>query len=561
MINNIVFINKKTSETYQLDFSPNLNIILGKKGSGKSSLLLIIALAIARQNVKSPDLTSFYNYLGWEVKSISYDGQVFDNSSHREINYKSNEKELIYNDLQKVIPGYITQDDKRKISLDSTDLVQKEKKNVIKKLVDKINRNNPLDNVFKVFKELQDAISEYQSLENESVNFTSFFQTKKSLKDLQSNTTNFYDEIKYDSRDIVKKIDNDIKMLEDKYTNALKNFQNDFDSFQTFVDKLNTLENQTYKLVDESTIISLKENQHAIDELLRNQCSLLEKTTERLTKHKKIYRIFENTLKEKKGEINQQRSLERQIFDDFKDVKNYFTKTISILNNIRAKYKEIIDKPINIDWDFSEYYKTNHNLTFRLKPFVIDTDSEGDILKNNIIKKCICDTKHNYLDLNKIKIDESKWKGVIKELIEDKVELYAGDKRYKDMSNGEKTLFGVLYAIKSVTYDVQNHNYLLLDQIEDNLDSQTVLNDLLPEIKKQSENNKQIFLITHNANLGILLEGKVISTDIHAENISDKFKNNDEVINGENAQSTYLEGSYETLKKRNMILSQKTKRN
>lgn len=62
---------------------------------------------------------------------------------------------------------------------------------------------------------------------------------------------------------------------------------------------------------------------------------------------------------------------------------------------------------------------------------------------------------------------------MIKSLIKDKIKIYAGDEEYKNLSMGQKTLFGITHAIDTLN-NVPNEQYLLLDQIEDNLDNKTI---------------------------------------------------------------------------------------
>lgn len=103
-----------------------------------------------------------------------------------------------------------------------------------------------------------------------------------------------------------------------------------------------------------------------------------------------------------------------------------------------------------------------------------------------------------------------------------------------------------------------NDNYLLLDQIEDNLDNKTIYEKILPLIQEQVKKGKQVFIVTHNANIGSIIKGNSIVTNIFADKLEDKFVIN-KLINNDDAKIVYLEGGTKAFNERKQIYEQDKK--
>ena len=88
---------------------------------------------------------------------------------------------------------------------------------------------------------------------------------------------------------------------------------------------------------------------------------------------------------------------------------------------------------------------------------------------------------------------------------------------------------------------------LFLDQQEDNLDNNTIATEVLDLIKEKKD--QQVFIVTHNANIGILTNpSQIIVANLNNEEEPYKISNILEIINEESAN--YLEGGKEYLEKR-----------
>ena len=92
--------------------------------------------------------------------------------------------------------------------------------------------------------------------------------------------------------------------------------------------------------------------------------------------------------------------------------------------------------------------------------------------------------------------------------------LQLDEKKIEKLSPGER---GMLLLIFYLIVDKENRP-LILDQPEENIDNQTIHDVLVPCIKKAKE-RRQIFLVTHNANLAVVCDAEqVIVASIDRKN-------------------------------------------
>ena len=92
--------------------------------------------------------------------------------------------------------------------------------------------------------------------------------------------------------------------------------------------------------------------------------------------------------------------------------------------------------------------------------------------------------------------DDSKIIAAMGRIIKERILVTADGQDYATMSLGQKSIYGIRHKFnKSVGKP------MFLDQPEDNLDNYTIAKDVLSLINTKDE---QLFIITHNANIGIL---------------------------------------------------------
>ncbi|QJG66569.1 ATP-binding protein [Mycoplasma phocoeninasale] len=541
------------NQKLELDFDM-VNIIVGPKGSGKSTLLSLIGQAIMNKYAFK-DGSKWLKEEGVNLDLISV---KIDNSTRLAKNFtfyyeKENSKSRDWIvDLQKDLTGYISQDDSRKKSLDESEDVKKITNEKIKEFANKIASTK--DNGIEIFVSLGNLLLEYYTLSEKGINFEIIFDKEKSSTKNELSTfinTNNSPEIKNKIESINKNIEDTIKNLNHVENNIRRNNNAIIDIIEktTFANFFN---------LDITAKISNYEGKfiEAKNELVEKYNALTKINSDKL----KVLEIFWNTYEFQKKEYRKKMSDDKKQDDEWINLLEYFENIATILAKIKKQYDSIMLDEITLNWNQES---NSTNLIYKLNPITMDEDEKFEFFKNYLGSD---NKRRNLRDLlkNKDKFmksydDENLEKKVITPLVENHIEILAGDKRYQDMSLGEKSLFGINYVLNNINIGDYSE-YLLLDQIEDNLDNKTITENILPLLMKKKEERKQMFIVTHNSNIGTLLEGKIIVSDIFNEDgnkfISKKIISEDNGIK-ETGESLYLEGGIKSLNKRSEIISRK----
>ncbi|MBN0970908.1 AAA family ATPase [Mycoplasma phocoeninasale] len=541
------------NQKLELDFDM-VNIIVGPKGSGKSTLLSLIGQAIMNKYAFK-DGSKWLKEEGVNLDLISV---KIDNSTRLAKNFtfyyeKENSKSRDWIvDLQKDLIGYISQDDSRKKSLDESEDVKKITNEKIKEFANRIASTK--DNGIEIFVSLRDLLSKYYTLSEKGINFEIIFDKEKSSTKNELSTfinTNNSPEIKNKIESINKNIEDTIKNLNHVETNIRRNNNAITDIIEktTFANFFNldiTAEISTY----ERKFITAK------NELVEKYNALTKINSSKL----KVLEIFWNTYEFQKKEYRKKMSDDKKQDDEWINLLEYFENIATILAKIKKQYDSIMLDEITLNWNQES---NSTNLIYKLNPITMDEDEKFEFFKNYLgsdnKRRNLRDLLKNKDKFKKSYDDENLEKKVITPLVENHIEILAGDKRYQDMSLGEKSLFGINYVLNNINIGDYSE-YLLLDQIEDNLDNKTITENILPLLMKKKEERKQMFIVTHNSNIGTLLEGKIIVSDIFNEDgnkfISKKIISENNGIK-ETGESLYLEGGIKSLNKRSEIISRK----
>ena len=148
------------------------------------------------------------------------------------------------------------------------------------------------------------------------------------------------------------------------------------------------------------------------------------------------------------------------------------------------------------------------------------------------------------------RLDTTYKENIIKKFQEElleHVQIFVDGKNYHQMSLGERSIHGMTFVMRGV-----EHSPLFLDQPEDNLDNDTIASQLVPEILK---NKNQIFIVTHNANIGFLTNPKnVVVADMKEDKFEDKYYNGKFVSENRLDAVHFLEGGIQILEDRFKII-------
>lgn len=544
---------KNNNETYDINLNSQVNVIVGEKGSGKSTLLLILAEAIVNKklfkneyewfNEKAKFLVDSINIDNTEIKTQDF-SYIFDSEN------KQNSKDAGILEIQKNLSGYISQNDSRKNSLDSSEYVEKQKSNCIDNFTEKIyyDQDQKMLKQLNDFRLLEDLLNEYRRERDRQIALSNVFNQSFNLN--EGSTKNIAT-IDYDSSNEIKKIKELLKSIEETrekiystnlvVNNLLAQFEQSSSLLQISNEQLLDIQQRTENVILQNNLFLEYYNQYNLV----------------VSKDKKALECFKLSFTNAKRAYLEELSNTLKIQNDNEQLLEHFSNLGRIMKKINRQYNSIIEKEIILNWKLEETDKKNKNIKYKIESFALSEEE-----KNLILNKWLGSTnKSNTIAdvLNGNIKDNFDIKKMIKALIKDKIKIYAGDEEYKNLSMGQKTLFGITHAIDTLN-NVPNEQYLLLDQIEDNLDNKTIYEKIVPMLQEQIKKGKQIFIVTHNPNIGTLIKSNIITTDIFNTNLNKKFVVN-EIIREDNEidtpQSLYLEGSMKALYERLKVHEEK----
>lgn len=544
---------KNNNETYDINLNSQVNVIVGEKGSGKSTLLLVLAEAIVNKklfkneyewfNEKAKFLVDSINIDNTEIKTQDF-SYIFDSEN------KQNSKDAGILEIQKNLSGYISQNDSRKNSLDSSEYVEKQKSNCIDNFTEKIyyDQDQKMLKQLDDFRLLEDLLNEYRHERDRQIALSNVFNQSFNLN--EGSTKNIAT-IDYDSSNEIKKIKELLKSIEETrekiystnlvVNNLLAQFEQSSSLLQISKEQLLDIQQRTENVILQNNLFLEYYNQYNLV----------------VSKDKKTLECFKLSFTNAKRAYLEELSNTLKIQNDNEQLLEHFSNLGRIMKKINRQYNSIIEKEIILNWTLEETDKKNKNIKYKIESFALSEEE-----KNLILNKWLGSTnKSNTIAdvLNGNIKDNFDIKKMIKSLIKYKIKIYAGDEEYKNLSMGQKTLFGITHAIDTLN-NVPNEQYLLLDQIEDNLDNKTIYEKIVPMLQEQIKKGKQIFIVTHNPNIGTLIKGNIITTDIFNTNLNKKFVVN-EIIREDNEidtpQSLYLEGSMKALYERLKVHEEK----
>ncbi|WP_203341744.1 ATP-binding cassette domain-containing protein [Metamycoplasma hominis] len=544
---------KNNNETYDINLNSQVNVIVGEKGSGKSTLLLILAEAIVNKklfkneyewfNEKAKFLVDSINIDNTEIKTQDF-SYIFDSEN------KQNSKDAGILEIQKNLSGYISQNDSRKNSLDSSEYVEKQKSNCIDNFTEKIyyDQDQKMLKQLDDFRLLEDLLNEYRRERDRQIALSNVFNQSFNLN--EGSTKNIAT-IDYDSSNEIKKIKELLKSIEETkekiystnlvVNNLLAQFEQSSSLLQISNEQLLDIQQRTENVILQNNLFLEYYNQYNLV----------------VSKDKKALECFKLSFTNAKRAYLEELSNTLKIQNDNEQLLEHFSNLGRIMKKINRQYNSIIEKEIILNWTLEETDKKNKNIKYKIESFAL-SEEEKNLILNKWLgstnkSKTIADVFNGNIK------DNFDIKKMIKTLIKDKIKIYAGDEEYKNLSMGQKTLFGITHAIDTLN-NVPNEQYLLLDQIEDNLDNKTIYEKIVPMLQEQIKKDKQIFIVTHNPNIGTLIKGNIITTDIFNTNLNKKFVVN-EIIREDNEidtpQSLYLEGSMKALYERLKVHEEK----
>ncbi|RNA68540.1 Spaf_1101 family AAA-like ATPase [Alteribacter keqinensis] len=439
-----------SSEPLLIDFSRDLNCIIGGRGTGKSTLINIIEVALTRE---IDDLDTLKFISNHKKIYILFRYQKFDYLLEFIPQIKDIDKEYFVNDIFLEKAFFINMSGRRKLSSHWTSLYKIEGDDF-----EKIN-----------------GIEELEVL-------SGIYRRSYSINHIISKIN----EGKAD--DFIREV-------------VLYGFKGD--NFTNYTNKINKIDNRSFKKYvrenSESMIEAVKNRKSKINEMLEGFNDLHKDLI--LIKYSPKQKETDYYLKDLLDEISSDTNL-ANTYLTWNDVSRYiqefslkygFMQFVKLLLNKR--YTDL-DKNLNINGmvDKSSIgFKEVTNLqpvTDEAKPklyasIFTKVTKDRDLLEAAIIKW------FDVIDEFTIKfnVNSKEQNGTVGPLMKDII----------DMSLGQKVV-AILTLVFKYGYYTNDHTPLIIDQPEDNLDNQYIYKNLVESLRKV-KNSRQVIVVTHNSTI------------------------------------------------------------
>ena len=570
-ISKIQFTNTKDFPS-ELKINRNLCSIIGSRSSGKSALLAYIAHSVDKELtedlVPGPGEGSEYH---WDKISIGHsiiwgNGKSSEESPGKIVyipqNHLFKESKNSNEIKQKIIPILFRYFPNFKIMYDQTI-----------NDIDAVNQNisNQIDEWFNIRNDIDSSNEELRNLGNENAINIEIKIIEKKIKSLKEKNELGDDEVKkYQELKASLSIKNDrVKIINEeslKLSNVLKEnifFTESKITLSPSIESLPLeLQEEVRKILNDQKnivldrvnkkVLSYKENieqekkvtEDEISEINNRNVSLFEKYQKNIELEDQIKKL--NSLKEKISKINKTNEEKNKNISKLSDCSSNIEKLVNSRNDLivtLSGYLNEIDQSslemikFGMEFDLDDYIEEiTHKVNIKENSIYIDSG------KLNINK--IRNSTNNFLNAiytgnQKINKGNEK-KQVAKDilLLTEKILFNAemeGDRiggfNEPTMTPGKRALF----LLRLILFESDDTWPLLIDQPEDDLDSRSTYDDIVPFLKEKKK-ERQIIMVSHNANL-------VIGSD--SEQIIVANRNGTDRCNEDGKQFNYLAGSLE----------------
>lgn len=532
MFKELIFSSKNSfsAEPIIVPLDKHINVIIGPKGGGKSTLFDLIA-GLKDNYISDNVIKALDEYKIKFEKAIKFTNEVINASQLSRI--KNKEKEEKYKNRNDVI----YQDDPIKKDLTSSTEIEKNKFAYLKKQIENSKSVESFINQLKTVYLAMEQIYNLFQLESVNINWSNTFKMKelseendlKLITKLDYKSFNIHNKIKQEKIEI-ENLNQSIRAYNLQLDKSSKFNFNEILHDEHFNDSLNKIISIIVNKNEELTHLFLKRTK---------QLDSIEKCTKAFQiSYKKVL----DNIKNENFSSNGLKSYETQAINHFKEIaKSTFKIKKEFENLLNSNIEISIENDMNQNSSLiysivQNVHLTSDDVIQMLEAiFYVPSSSRIDVSKwlNEMMKK----------DKGVKDFNENKIRNKITEIFKPKTKvLVDGNKDYDTLSLGQRSIYGLKYKFnKSIDED------LFLDQPEDNLDNSTIANEVLSLINKKQDN--QVFIVTHNANIGILSNpNRVIIADLANSQMPYESLDVAKLINEESAN--YLEGGKNFLEQR-----------
>ncbi|MEG0124207.1 MAG: ATP-binding cassette domain-containing protein [Malacoplasma sp.] len=530
-----IFLKKTNTldvnDCFEINFSRNVNIIIGPKGGGKSTLFYLLA-GLKKDYISKTVIAALAHFNLEFIKAKKFNGEE---QLIKTLNKKT--KVEMEEDL-KSRNDVIFQDDPIKKDINNSSEIEKQKN---KYLIEVIESDPKIKAFINDVRSIYEHAKTISQLSEKNINWANFFKIKKSL-----GKSDVLVKLNYSDENLIKDIDSEITNINKIIDNNNKQIR-EYENFKNF--PFNKIyHDPKFEEIYNADIREILIRFDSINKLLKQR-------NQHMNSIKKMGSIFKNAY-DKNIEKIKEDDPSNTIKVFIEQSKEYFAKTAREMVIIKKLFSKFITADFKLRIENNTPKELSHHLSYKLNDEINFTQ---DMLYKILIKILPApDTKN---DLSKwlkstcekgVKtemFEEDKIVDEISNLIKDEIIVLANGKNYDHMSLGEKSIYGIQYK-----FERSQKNDLFLDQPEDNLDNHTIAENILELIK--SKKDSQTIIVTHNANIGIITQPEtIIVADLHSKNANPY--SSECLIKGDSKESSsvyYLEGGVSYLEKRFKII-------
>ncbi len=275
---------------------------------------------------------------------------------------------------------------------------------------------------------------------------------------------------------------------------------------------------------------------------------------------------WKNEISENEEKLKKLKSSVIKKEESIKKIKNVIKLYDDSNKKVYKRHEELIKKinesnigKINIEIVYKgdkKGFKNDIKNEFNLK------DEKAEIISNSftdfidVVFDCLVEDSKKMKSLNltekqKNSIEEhirSNYEDILQLTVNDKIEIKYKNKKLQNYSLGQRAM-----ALINLILAQNDSDIIIIDQPEDDLDSQVIYDELISDIKKIKYNTQLIFA-THNANIPVLGDAERI-VELRAEEDSkvDVISGSIDSEDSQQAIIKIMEGGSEAFKKRNII--------
>lgn len=542
--------------------NPNLSTIIGGRSTGKSTLLQIIANNI---NPRINGINEFVKDIPHE--SIKIIWQDNEENKDRDIEFfPQNHMYLIANDKQKknqLIQEIVAEKDKKSLIKNYQGFCLSNKSILQTNIDDLFELQNKLDEFTKNLKEKGDESGLNKEIEiiqkkiNEAHKNDSFSEDElKEFENIKQDILTIEQlqkELESDKNEISVLKDEDIF---DQSFNYKFNSLSDENS-KSILKIFERIKEQAIKQWQEKLSAKLREidnllKKHKDDIKAKKDTDIFKKGNEHLEKNRQ-YKELNDRLKIESAKLAEIASIQKQISKLRKQKADLFSKTVNNHFAYNEKLTELVNRFSLVHDDIEIKIEKSYlqdKCTDMLKDFINLQSHErqcfvndwGDIYRQDIkntIEDFLNHALENKIELKAYKDIKDLTKGILTEnWFSISYELTYQNDTFNKMSDGKKA-----FVVLKLLLEFSNKKCpILIDQPEDSLDNRAIYNELVSYIK-QKKKNRQIILVTHNANI-------VVNAD--AEEVIVANQHGEDSMNKNGIKFQYVSGSLENTKAKDL---------